>query len=103
VAFLEVAEDNSSLPGAFTLRVYNNLVAMPRLDRGQNTLALQPPDRYIAGPGAGSLFFMPLGQDLVLPLQVFARSGSRMQNDTVETGRENLITFPPIHFTTRAR
>ncbi len=58
MAFLQVAEDDFSLPGAFILRVHDYFVAVPWFDSGHDTLALHSAERYIAGPGARRFFFM---------------------------------------------
>src|SRR5215467_1694471 len=62
VAFLQIAENNFSLPRAFILRVYDYFVAMPRLDGRQNALPFHPPDRDIAGSFARRVFLVTFRQ-----------------------------------------
>src|SRR5213596_2520468 len=93
VAFHEPVENHSPLPSVrIVLRVDDDLVSMPGLDRSEKPPFPQPPHGHIARSRSRRPLLVPLRQQSVLPLQRAARADRPVEHDPVEPRGQELLT-----------
>src|SRR5437773_6484219 len=92
VAFHEPVENHSPLPSVrIVLRVDDDLVSMPGLDRSEKPPFPQPPHGHIARSCSRRPLLVPLREQSILPPQRAARAERPVEHDAVEPrGKERL-------------
>ena len=92
MAFDESVEDHPPLPSVrIVLRVDDDLVSMPGLDRSEKPPFPQPPHGHIARSRSRRPLLVPLREQSILPPQRAARAERPVEHDPVEPrGQERL-------------
>ena len=100
MTFGHAVEDDVAIPLRSVLRVDHDLVAVPRLDRGEKALAVERADANVARAEARRLVrVVARRQDLGRPFHIRAAAARAVQRDALERRDEQLIALVavPLH------